>query len=115
MIKKSDELRKDVVNALAKGEGDIKRTHLLEVEDFGGYGRLFAKHTVSPGDYIGFHKHDGEQEAYYILKGQALYSDDGNEVIIKEGDFTLCKSGQGHSIKNVGNIDLDFIGLIMKA
>lgn len=115
MIKRSDELRKDVVVNLMQGEGEINRTHLFEVEDFCGHGRLFAKHTIEPGNSIGFHKHEGEQEAYYILKGQALYSDNGNEMTIKEGDFTLCKSGEGHSIKNIGSEDLEFIGLIMKA
>lgn len=115
MMKKPDELRKDVVVNLMQGEGEIKRTHFLEVEDFCGHGRLFAKHVIEPGNSIGFHKHEGEQEAYYILKGQALYSDNGNEINIKEGDFTLCKSGEGHSIKNIGNEDLEFIGLIMKA
>ena len=113
MLKKANELRKDIVVNLMEGEGEIQRTHFFEVEDFTGTGRLYAKHTLEPGNSIGFHKHDGEQESYYILKGEALYNDNGNEVVIKEGDFTLCRSGEGHSIKNTGNEDLEFIGLIM--
>lgn len=115
MIKRADELRKDVVVNLMQGEGEINRTHFFEVDDFCGHGRLYAKHIIAPGNSIGFHKHEGEQEAYYVLKGEALYSDNGNEVNIKAGDFTLCKSGEGHSIKNIGDEDLEFIGLIMKA
>lgn len=115
MIKRPDELRKDVVVKLMDGEGEINRVHLLETEQFNGHGRLYAKHILAPGASIGFHKHEGEQEAYYILKGEALYSDNGNEVSIKAGDFTLCPSGEGHAIKNTGSEDLEFIGLIMKA
>lgn len=115
MVKYLDELREDLVLNLMNGEGEIKRIHLLESVDFNGHGRLFAKHILGTGNSIGFHKHEGEQESYYILKGRALYNDNGNEKTIKEGDFTLCKNGEGHSIKNIGEKDLEFIGLIMKA
>lgn len=112
MIKRAGELRTDVVTNLMKGDGDINRVHLFEAEDFCGKGRLYARHIIAPGNSIGFHQHEGEQEAYYILKGEALYSDNGNEIVIKDGDFTLCRSGEGHSIKNIGDSDLEFIGLI---
>ncbi len=115
MIKYSEAFRKDQVCNLMGGNGEIKREHFMEEEDFCGHGRLFAKHILKPGFSIGFHRHEGEQESYYILKGEALYNDNGNEEIIKDGDFTLCKSGEGHSIKNIGKEDLEFIGLIMKS
>ncbi len=115
MYKDAAGLRRDVMTNLMGGQGDVNRTHLLEVDDFNGFGRLFARHMLEPGNSIGYHEHKGEQEAYYILKGLALYSDNGNEFVINEGDFTLCKSGEGHSIKNIGDENLEFIGLIMKA
>lgn len=113
MIKRANELRTDTVERLMEGEGVVNRIHLLEVEDFNGKGRVYAKHILKPGHSIGFHVHKGEQEAYYFLKGEGLYNDNGEETTIKEGDFTLCKSGEGHSIKNNGKEDLEFIGLIM--
>lgn len=114
MIKRNEELRKDVVTNLMKGQGDINRVHFLEVDDFCGHGRLYAKFIIEPGNSIGFHKHEGEQEAYLILEGEALYSDNGKESVIVEGDFTLCKSGEGHSIKNIGKNNLVFVAIIMK-
>lgn len=113
MLKRSDELNRDVINNLMEGEGAVNRTHLLEGEDLHEHGRLYAKHLLEPGHSIGFHKHEGEQEAYIILKGRASYNDNGNLVEIGEGDFTLCRSGEGHSIKNIGKDNLEFIGLIM--
>lgn len=115
MIKNSSDFKIDSVLNLMQGEGEVKRVHLLEIDEFNGYGRLFALHQLDPGCSIGFHKHEGEQESYYILKGVALYSDNGDEKTINVGDFTLCKNGEGHSIKNIGNESLEFIGLIMKA
>jgi len=91
----------------------VNRVHLLDAEDFNGKGRVYAKNILKPGHSIGFHVHEGEQETYYFLKGEGLYSDNGEEVIVKEGDFTLCKSGEGHSLENNGAEDLEFIALIM--
>ncbi|NLY86373.1 MAG: cupin domain-containing protein, partial [Tissierellia bacterium] len=93
MIKRADELRRDTVEGLMGGEGVVNRIHLLEVEDFHGKGRLYARHILEPGHSIGFHVHKGEQEAYFILKGEGLYSDNGEEVTVKAGDFCLCRSG----------------------
>jgi mannose-6-phosphate isomerase-like protein (cupin superfamily) len=112
MIKKCDDLRVDTVTGLMGGEGELKRVHFMEVEDFKGKGRLFCRFTIKPGDSIGYHKHEGEQEGYYILKGEALFNDNGTEVILKSGDFGLCLDGECHSIKNIGQEDLEFIALI---
>ncbi|MCK9443445.1 MAG: cupin domain-containing protein [Tissierellaceae bacterium] len=115
MIRKESELRSDAVTNLMGGDGDINRMHFLEVEDFAGHGRLFAKFSLEPGSSIGFHKHEGEQEAYYILSGKALYNDNGKDVTLEKGHFALCKSGEGHSIESIGEENLEFIALIMKA
>lgn len=112
MIKKSGKLRTDIVENLMDGEGSVNITHLLEIEDFHNNGRLYAKLLLKPGRSIGYHVHNGEQESYYILKGEGLYNDNGKEVVVKKGDFTLCKNGEGHSIKNIGEEDLELIGLI---
>lgn len=112
MLRKKDELTKDVVSNLMGGEGDVNRTHFLEGEEFNGVGRLFARHVLAPGHSIGWHEHNGEQEAYVIVEGRAEYSDNGDIIEIEAGDMTLCPSGEGHSIKNIGDDDLVFLGLI---
>ena len=94
MIKRADELRTDTLERLMEGEGVVNRVHLLEVEDFNGKGRLFARHILKPGHSIGFHTHNGEQEAYYFLKGEGIYNDNGKEVVVKEGDLPYVKAGK---------------------
>lgn len=113
MIKEAKELRIDKVKNLQKGEGVIEMIHLLEKEEFHGHGRLFARFIIEPGDSIGYHIHENEQEVYYLLKGQGLYNNNGKEIVLKEGDTALCKNGEGHSIKNTGEGDLEFIALIV--
>lgn len=112
MIKKSEDLRKATVENLIDGEGQVSMIHLLEKEEFHNKGRMYARVLLKPGSSIGYHIHNGEQESYYILQGQGLYDDNGEEVIVKQGDLTLCKDGEGHSIKNDGEEKLEFIALI---
>lgn len=112
MIKRSSEVRVETALNIANGQGEVRKEFLYEQEDFCGKGKLFSKIIVKPGDSIGYHKHEGEQEAYYILKGEALYDDNGEEKIVKGGDVTICRSGEGHSLKNIGDDDLEFIALI---
>jgi len=113
MIKRCNELTVDTVKGLMGGEGELRRVNFMNSDDFLGKGRLFCRFSIKPGDSIGYHKHEGEQEAYYILKGQAEFNDNGTETILNPGDFSLCIPGQSHSIKSIGEEDLEFIALIL--
>ena len=44
---------------------------------------------------LGYHEHHGETETYYILSGNGVYVDNGEEVPAKEGDVFFCKDGDG--------------------
>ena len=112
MIKLKQELTTDIVSELMGGNGDINRMHFLSKDELHGAGRLFAFHQLKPTDSIGYHEHNDEQECYIIVKGTALYNKNGTETEISEGTVTLCPSGEGHSIKNIGDDVLEFIGLI---
>jgi mannose-6-phosphate isomerase-like protein (cupin superfamily) len=112
MIRRSSELKVEQVPNLMGGEGVLQRTHFFEAEDFNGTGRLFGKFLVKPGQSIGYHIHKNEQEAYLITKGEGLFNDDGNEVVVKPGDVAICQNGHYHGIKNVSDSDLEFIALI---
>lgn len=115
MVKRSDQLFRDKVKSLMGGEGELSRVHFMSNDEFLGAGRLFCRFSIKEGDSIGYHKHEGEQEAYYILAGKALFNDNGVETILNSGDFALCTPGNSHSIQNIGDTDLDFIALILFA
>ena len=97
------------------GNGLIHIKHLTDKEGLYGHGRMFAHITVDPGCSIGYHEHHGNTETYHILQGEALYSDNGNEMKIGVGTTTFCPDGEGHSIENCGTEDLVFIALITKS
>ena len=53
-------------------------------------------------------------ETYYILSGNGVYVDNGEEIPAKEGDVFFCEDGDGHGLKNTGERDLVFVALILK-
>lgn len=112
MIRSTDEFKVERKEALMGGKGHVTFIHYFEPEDFAGMGRLFGKTIIEPGNSIGLHGHEGEQEAYFITKGKALYNDNGVEREIGPGTLTLCKSGDKHAIENIGDEDLEYVMLI---
>ena len=115
MIKRKSEIPGNVLTSFKGGAGDVTMFHFLTEQEARGAGRLFSKTVIEPGNSIGVHKHEGEMETYFILKGKALVSDDGAEAVLEAGDCNVCLDGQSHSIKNVGEDTLEYISIILYA
>jgi Uncharacterized conserved protein, contains double-stranded beta-helix domain len=113
MVKHFDDFEVEVVQNLKDGKGYVTIIRLLEEEDFLGKGKLFGKAIIKPGNSIGYHQHKKDQETYYILNGHAMYNDNGKEVFLESGDFTICGPGEFHSIEAIGDEDLEFLMLIL--
>lgn len=112
MIRRKEDLV-PVSKNIRGGSGEVQVTELMKSDEFCNKGRLFAKMTVKPGNSIGQHTHLGDFEAYYIIKGQGKYIDNGEEKRIYAGDFTLTCEGQGHELINDTNEDLEIIALVL--
>jgi mannose-6-phosphate isomerase-like protein (cupin superfamily) len=113
MVKRQGEYRKVYEPNLKGGDGIIEIENFFEPEDFHGIGRLYGISIIRPGDSIGWHQHIGEQEAYFILEGEALYNDNGEETILRPGDYAICRDGEFHAIKCHGEKTLKYIAFIM--
>ncbi|MBQ6775228.1 MAG: cupin domain-containing protein [Synergistaceae bacterium] len=71
--------------------------------------------TLKPGDSIGLHKHNDNEDTYIIISGEGLFTDgNGNEYIVGANSVTIAVAGESHSLKNTGKEDLIFIDLIAK-
>ncbi|MCF0259180.1 MAG: cupin domain-containing protein [Erysipelotrichaceae bacterium] len=102
-----------VVSNLGGGKGDAKMYHFVPKEDLHDAGRFFGKVVLEPGCSVGWHKHSGETEPYYILKGEGTFIDnDGSKTLVHPGDICTIEDNQYHSIENNSNEPLEFIGLI---
>lgn len=113
MIKRNNELRHEAAVSLRGGKGTTTVIHLLERDQFRNKGRLFAHNTLKPGDSIGYHKHEGDFEAYYFIRGEGTFDDNGKKSTVKAGDLALIAVGESHGIENTGRENLEFIALVL--
>jgi mannose-6-phosphate isomerase-like protein (cupin superfamily) len=69
--------------------------------------------TLKPGDSIGFHKHEVNEDVYVIVSGTGVFkNDDGREYPVEAGDITIARKGQSHALSNTGGADLVIISVI---
>ena len=113
MIRRADEMVKEVRERMRGGEGSVEMLHIFKKDELKGRARLFAKITLQPGCSIGFHNHDDEEELFYILRGTGTVNDDGKEEIVRAGDAILTGDGAGHSIANTGDEPLEIMATIL--
>ena len=96
------------------GMGETEMHKILNnAEELYGKGRMFNHMILAPGCSIGEHRHEGDNEIFYFLKGSGLYNDNGNAVRVHPGDTAVCSSGETHSLVNDGDEPLEFIALIL--
>lgn len=99
----------------ANGKGEITIKHILGASELNA-NDMYAQVTIPPGCSIGYHEHHGNAESYYILEGEALYDDNGQQMLtLTPGQTTYCPDGEGHSIENPSSDkNLVFMALISK-
>lgn len=69
--------------------------------------------TLQPGDSIGFHKHETNEDTYIIISGEGIFKNtDGKEYPVKAGDVTIARKGQSHALVNTGKEPLVFLDVI---
>lgn len=101
------------VEHLAGGKGQAIIHTVVEGKDLGGVGRLYGKVVLEPGSSVGWHKHSGETEPYYILSGEGTFIDnDGSKTLVHAGDVCTIEDNQFHSIENNADENLEFMALI---
>lgn len=101
MVRKANIVK---VNELAGGKGITEIHHIISSEEFGHAGKMFAKVVLEPGASIGWHRHTGETEPYYVLEGRGIFVDnDGTRTEVRPGDCCVIREGQCHGIENASS------------
>ncbi len=113
MIRRSNEIREEHILEMKEGRGYVKLFHLLEKDELSGKGRLCVREVIAPGYSIGYHKHEGDFELYYVLEGEGVINDNGAKATVKKGDVVRTGNGESHSIENTGNENLELIAIIL--
>ena len=113
MIKNFADFKTELRENMRGGDGTVVVTSFVSAEELNEKGRLFGKITLKPGCGIGFHIHETDSELFYILKGTAVYDDNGTKTTVTAGNVTLTPAGTGHAIKNESDEDVELIALIV--
>ena len=113
MIRRKDQMKTYERPEMKGGTGKAVLTDLIDASEMMGKGRLFSITTLEPGCSIGEHRHEGEAEIFYILEGEAVALDNGEEVRLHPGDLLYTGHGDSHSIRNEGDATLRFVALIL--
>jgi len=113
MVKRNGSYPTEIMEKMRGGDGSAIIERPLTPDELYEKGRLFAVITLEPGSSIGYHVHEGEMETFFILSGEAEYSDGVETVILFPGDTTLTLSGEGHSVRCAGDATLKLLALIL--
>jgi oxalate decarboxylase/phosphoglucose isomerase-like protein (cupin superfamily) len=111
MVNKTFNRPFEILEKMFDGEGEVIRKELADVKPVNV--RVCSEITLNSGSSIGYHIHDNETEIYYIITGTGEYTDNDKVITVNEGDTAICASGEGHSIKNIGNLPLKFFAVII--
>ncbi len=112
MIRKWNEMEKEVRHEMRGGKGDVTLLHAFKSNEITAPCRVCSTLILEPGCSIGTHQHNGEDEIYYILSGTGLLSDGKEETVVTTGDAVLTGNGESHSIENIGNDTLKIFAVV---
>lgn len=69
---------------------------------------------LPPGASVGFHRHNKNEEVYFIVSGEGVYTDEeGVRHPVKPGDTAFCYKGESHGLENTGDQPLCFAAVIV--
>ncbi|HJD24349.1 MAG TPA: cupin domain-containing protein [Firmicutes bacterium] len=112
MIRPANELPAEKREHMRGGDGTVTLTPALQPGDTAAKLRLFSRITLPAGASIGYHVHEGEEELFYFLSGTAEFNDNGVTHTVHAGDATVTGSGQGHSVRNLGEEPVEILAVI---
>lgn len=68
--------------------------------------------TIEPhGEGPGLHAHPDEDDSFYMLEGELIFTVDGEEVVAGAGTFVLVPPGVPHSFRNRSDVIARFVNV----
>ena len=89
------------------GKGNIDWTEVLVGNDSkSGKIRFIHDDILPPGTSVGVHKHESDEEYYYVLSGKGVMTLDGEQYEVRAGDVTAVFPNGTHGLENRSADDL---------
>ncbi|MCD7953800.1 MAG: cupin domain-containing protein [Synergistaceae bacterium] len=74
----------------------------VAIHDQNGAFTMTTRLELEPGASVGYHLHADNEEVYFIMSGEWLYTEENETQHVKAGDIMLCRMGRSHGIENSG-------------
>lgn len=101
--------RREIQKKCHDGKVQILFREVFRKEDFESNLQHLHETIVYPHSTIGYHLHKGNEEIYYILKGEGIMTVDGVEKRVFEGDSIITHSGSRHGLVNDADKELKIL------
>lgn len=69
--------------------------------------------VIGVGEQHPCHKHERQEESFFVLEGECAVYLDGKRLLLKKGDYLQCDLGESHLFKNES--DAPFKAVFIKA
>lgn len=73
---------------------------------------LVGLNCFEPGQEHALHAHKGMDKVYHVLKGQGLFTLDGQELPMEPGVMLIAPEGVPHGIRNNGEQELVVLAVL---
>jgi len=70
--------------------------------------------VLVPGTSIGVHRHDCDEEYYYIVSGTGVMTLDGRRIDVSAGDLTAVFPGGSHGLECTGDVNLRILVICVR-
>jgi mannose-6-phosphate isomerase-like protein (cupin superfamily) len=91
------------------GAGDILFRRIWEHDSFQTNWGFVDHCLLRPGTSIGYHRHDGMEEVYFIMSGQGRSTVNDSTFDVRAGDAIPCTLHSSHGIYNNSREDLEIL------
>ena len=89
------------------GRGEVGLREVWGTRDFSTNFEYLSHLLLPPGTSVGYHRHDGVQEAYIIMSGSGRVTVDNETAEVVRGDVIPNRLGGTHGIYNHTTADLE--------
>ncbi|MDO4280511.1 MAG: cupin domain-containing protein [Peptococcaceae bacterium] len=113
MIIRDQEQVSETMENYAGGQGKIDFKTVVPPALLKDEAKLFKVLSFDAGAAIGDHAHVDNYEIYYILEGEGIAVDNGQEITVHPGDVVYTADGATHSIRDAGDGNLVMLACVI--